>query len=372
MKNDIRDLDQHALTKPHQEFSCGAKKAIENFSECLNKLLDNEFLAIKKIFYPNTWKLGLCINRFEKDFVTYKIYPINTENKDLLITYNVNNELKSEMNYRGYYRSNPIYESPSKHALEIISDKVKEFISNEYFMSFSQIYIEEYIFNTIYNDKTNILSSKNSFDKISLLELKESMLLTKEISEFEKFNTFINYLDDKGIKEIKRPYDIKYLKKNENYDSKDYFHQKIKVVFENLPKVFDEVFQLNFPLLSSGKKYFSNFDTVFVNINDKNENEIYGFNPCINIYYAKSTNDDIKGKVIFLNDHAEDFIFDSGSCKAIFGKIEMDVCSHSNGYHREFLKENPLSINIKNTLNKLFQTYFHKNGLSNILWINEY
>ena len=41
-----------------------------------DKLLDHDFSIVKKVYYPNTWKLGIAYAEYKPNALSYLLYPI--------------------------------------------------------------------------------------------------------------------------------------------------------------------------------------------------------------------------------------------------------------------------------------------------------
>lgn len=66
-------------------------KEIQFFLDTYNSLLDKEFSVIKFIYFRDCWKFGFAYEKYEKNYVTYSLYPIEFGVNDVQIKI-VNNE----------------------------------------------------------------------------------------------------------------------------------------------------------------------------------------------------------------------------------------------------------------------------------------
>jgi hypothetical protein len=58
-------------------------KNIHLFLDELNKLLNNEFLIVKKRYYPDAWSIGIAYYEYQRNRVSYTVYPIPTNKNDV-------------------------------------------------------------------------------------------------------------------------------------------------------------------------------------------------------------------------------------------------------------------------------------------------
>jgi hypothetical protein len=48
------------------------------FLDEYNRLLDYDLGIVKKVYYPNAWKLGIAYAAYEPKALSYLLYPIPT------------------------------------------------------------------------------------------------------------------------------------------------------------------------------------------------------------------------------------------------------------------------------------------------------
>ena len=102
-------------------------KNIHLFLDELNKLLNNEFLIVKKRYYPDAWRIGMAYYKYEGSRVSYTLYPIPLNKNDVQIKV-VNEELHRQLEEEGlgftaHYTENPMEIRPKEYAREIIQSK---------------------------------------------------------------------------------------------------------------------------------------------------------------------------------------------------------------------------------------------------------
>jgi uncharacterized protein YqgQ len=107
---------------------------IHLFLDELNKLLNNEFVIVKKRYYPDAWSIGMAYYKYEGCRVTYTLYPIPLNKNDVQIK-EVNEELHRQLEEEGLgftarYTENPINIRPKEYAREIIQSETQRLLEN--------------------------------------------------------------------------------------------------------------------------------------------------------------------------------------------------------------------------------------------------
>ena len=107
---------------------------IHLFLDELNKLLNNEFLIVKKRYYPDAWSIGMAYYKYEGSRVSYTLYPIPLNKNDVQIK-EVNEELHRQLEEEGlgftaHYTENPINIRPNEYAREIIQSKTLKLLEH--------------------------------------------------------------------------------------------------------------------------------------------------------------------------------------------------------------------------------------------------
>ncbi len=126
-------------------------KEIHFFLDAYNGLLDDDFLTIKNILYPNYWKIGFGIRTYNKNKVSFSLYPIHYNLNDVLIKeYKLKSQFyrQNAFTYIGHNMENPIKTRPIEYAYQLIEKdtlKVLEknpllvnniFLAKEYIIAF--------------------------------------------------------------------------------------------------------------------------------------------------------------------------------------------------------------------------------------------
>jgi hypothetical protein len=55
------------------------------FLDEYNRLLDHDFSIVKKVYYPNAWKLGIAYAEYKPEALSYFLYPIQSTVNDVAI-----------------------------------------------------------------------------------------------------------------------------------------------------------------------------------------------------------------------------------------------------------------------------------------------
>jgi len=125
-------------------------ESIHLFLSELNMLLDKDFLSVKNIFYPKTWKLGVAYSTFEDNKVSFTIYPIPFFKNDVQIKEietNLHDELKKEgLGWWEYYVEKPIKMRPREFAIDFIESDMVKIIKNRLLDYTDDFLAKEFVF----------------------------------------------------------------------------------------------------------------------------------------------------------------------------------------------------------------------------------
>lgn len=130
---------EHKLIRERSNSAIGISKPeiklIHSYLDQLNRLLDLKFDIIKRVFFPNSWKVGFAYHRFEEEFVKYEHYPIPVDKNDVQIKEiddNLELEIrKTRLELVSYINTNPIIANPVKHATSYVETKLDEILKNQ-------------------------------------------------------------------------------------------------------------------------------------------------------------------------------------------------------------------------------------------------
>ena len=140
LKNFDNLFEEHRLiserSNPIIEVNKLGIKGIHLYLDYLNRLLDREFNIVKRIFFPNSWKIGFAYHVFDDDHVTYEHYPIPIDKNDVQIKQidkKLENEIrKTRLELIAYFKGNPIISDPKSLAYKYVEDKTNLILKNHY------------------------------------------------------------------------------------------------------------------------------------------------------------------------------------------------------------------------------------------------
>jgi uncharacterized protein Usg len=118
---------------PAQGIAKPSFRAIHEFLDEMNALLDGPFSLVKRRFYPNSWKVGFAFSHYDTSSVGYTLYPIRSDENDVQIK-EISKDLAEEFlrlhGFTEYYSENPIQRHPKQHALERIQEHMNQIIES--------------------------------------------------------------------------------------------------------------------------------------------------------------------------------------------------------------------------------------------------
>ena len=105
---------------------------IHRYLDKLNSQLDGDFKAVKNLYYPNTWKLGVGYYVYEPKELIYSVYPIATNKNDVQIK-ELDDHLfgllrEQGLGFSAHSGSNPIDENPESLAIKEIKSQVTKVV----------------------------------------------------------------------------------------------------------------------------------------------------------------------------------------------------------------------------------------------------
>ncbi len=147
---------------------------IHLFLDELNSLLENEFKLVKRIYYPDAWKIGLTYYEFSQNNLSYALYPISLTKNDVQIkeaTKALHEQLRNEgLEFRGFSTQNPILKDHKKYSRDIIREKVLNVLYKKLLNhAGNKDLAKEFIFAFV--DKFKIQLGLDKKDKYSLEEV---------------------------------------------------------------------------------------------------------------------------------------------------------------------------------------------------------
>jgi len=345
---------------------------IHIFLDEINTLLDGKFSIVKKIFYPNAWKVGLAYYRYEDNNISYTLYPIALSKNDVQIK-EVDTLLRKQLEnkglgWTGHFVENPIKLRPKEYAIEIVESKTlrilenkllnhsgNEFLAKEFifafidkffqqlglnkkdkyalddiekaFFQYLPIWVDETIKFMVRIQRNNVTSytallyGKPYFDPDMLIHQimhderkqieqkvterirqKDSILgipLGNDRFPFGIFAELLSFLKSKGIEQISRVYSPRdYSRLRErggwvwNIFSPDAVETNLKMFFDNLPKVYNDVVLQNFPKIAEELPLFGDASRIIILFNVKEEYKTYRDAPTISFFHFETEKQD--------------------------------------------------------------------------------
>jgi hypothetical protein len=143
--NELSKKSNPAVGAESTEFS-----DIHAFLDKVNGLLEDEFGIVKRIFYSDSWKIGLAYSNYEDRAVTYTLYPIHLKRNDVQIKRfdaPLQMHLQGEgLTFRGYGGENPIKSRSQDHAIEIVENDVLSILEHRLLKHHNEFLARELIF----------------------------------------------------------------------------------------------------------------------------------------------------------------------------------------------------------------------------------
>jgi hypothetical protein len=218
----LSDVITPALGKTDDKFI-----EIHAFLDELNYYLDYQFNIIKKVYYPDTWKLGFAYSEYTKSSLTYTLYPIPLAKNDVqikeldMITFN---QIQKEgLGFVMQFTENTLASTPKEYAKEIVEGKIKKIIENKLLKHTGSPFLaKEFIFGFI--DEFHLQMGLEVKDEYPLEEVEKAfyvylpfwlqasheLLITRDRNRFKNRaqSGRIKYYDPARIFEIKKDEEI--------------------------------------------------------------------------------------------------------------------------------------------------------------------
>lgn len=256
---------------------------IQNMSDYLNSILDNELWFIKQAFFQDTWKIGIAyINDNKDSFSCVGLYKIKKNENDLFIKqFKENEEYFCSIHYGNYYDIEDIIKQTLTKWIYDFFEK-----DNYTFSLFPDVILNEllfeYIDSAIIMSEANKNATKLSFGwhgiNMSMEEL--NVFINNNTSKHEQlFLRIKQELETRNVNSIHRPWE-----KIMDYDiskSEEYYSSEQERINRNNMKLFLNQFEKFF--ISNKEKFGSRSEKVFkikkayiLVVNDNVEGYIYG------------------------------------------------------------------------------------------------
>lgn len=149
------------------------------FLDEYNRLLDHDFNIVKKVYYPNSWKLGIAYAEYKPDALSYFLYPIQSTVNDVAIKKlnpSTFQPLTTTVGGSTWYRQgNPIEENPHDHAKVLVRKSIDDILNYKLLDHSGVVTLaREYLF--AYIDKYTEQLGLSKKDKYSVNELEEAFV----------------------------------------------------------------------------------------------------------------------------------------------------------------------------------------------------
>lgn len=290
---------------------------IHLFLDELNTLLDGKFSVVKRILYPNAWKVGLAYSTYEDNTVSYSLYPIRFETNDVQIK-EFDSALRKKLweegiGIRGHNFENPIKVRPRKYAIEIVESETLRLLKNRLLSHAGNGFLaREFIFASLdryfqqlgleKKDEYSLGEIEKAFDQLLPARIDPHTRATAIISMghyrfcFSVFQEFLSSLKSDAFDKIRRVYvqkDFSRLRKGGlvyNLFSPHAVETNLRIFFDNLPEVYTKIISRNFPKIAKELPLFGEISRVIVLFNVKEEYKTFQDAPIIEFFYLKPEN----------------------------------------------------------------------------------
>lgn len=304
--------EKKKITKLKEEFGKTANplnsqeiRTIHLFLDDLNKIVYENFSIISNLYFPESWKVAIIINKTNTNLLRYSLIPIPWElnlSSILEIPENSFDKLRKERvisnmkirSSRGFIEN---YKTIAKELvlerLQILFDTLNlehqgiAFLENEFVIAYLDKYKsylnlekkKEYYVQEI-QSSLNLLPTERRvipFSRISQPALAWGQLNIGALNEF--LNNF-KMRNQKTIRRIYQPSDYSRVPKKGNfynsYTQED-LEYNIKLFFEHLPNVYNMLIKNNFPNLVDKIPLFKGATTLLIetDLKDKYSDIIY-------------------------------------------------------------------------------------------------
>jgi len=285
----------------------GAEKiefgTIHRFLDELNTLLDTDFYIIKKILYPDYWKIGIAYGEFSKTRLTYALYPIPIKRNDLQIKQlpdDIGKALEKEhISFSGHFQNNPILDQPERYARREILRDTTQIIENRWLPIRSIPLANEILINFV--DKVGNSFGLKQANRFALNDIKavilkflpkRTIIVGRDRFPLLVMQNAIQWLESQGEAEIKRIF----LPRSFDGQASNGFWiwsgysleatlENTRILFREFPGTYRAMIQYSFPNLIEELDFYNGFDELMIVIEGDDR---YGPDaPSIWKYYLK-------------------------------------------------------------------------------------
>lgn len=247
--------------------------SIHKFLDELNEMLDKKFPVVKRVFFPNAWKVGFAYYTYTESALSYILYPIDNNYNDVQIKridITLHNKLINRV-WAIYFGSNPIMNDPRKVAIEIVRNYVSKLISGRLLDNYCDFLALEFVYSIIKRNLHRLKIIHKDAYTIEEIEVLISSGIIEQALRYQSgtvkylyhvFYESFSYLKDKGfstIYNINKDY-ISLL----TYFSEQEFEAALFFFLENVVSTYDYILEQNFPSLKKELSLFGEANIIIV------------------------------------------------------------------------------------------------------------
>ncbi len=170
----MRQLESNLIGAAKPEFT-----KLHMFLDEYNRLLDHDFSIVKKVYYPNAWKLGIAYAEYKPDALSYFLYPIQSAVNDIAIkklnpsTFRPFTTTPDGSTW--YRQSNPIEKNPQTYAKALVKKRLDNILKYQLLDHSGVVTLaREYLF--AYVDKYSEQLGLSKKDRYTVFELEEAFV----------------------------------------------------------------------------------------------------------------------------------------------------------------------------------------------------
>lgn len=183
---------------------------VQDMSDYLNSMLDNELWFIKKVYFPDTWKIGIAyLDGGKNSFSCIGLYKIKREKNDLFIKqFKEDNEYFVSIQYGGKYSLEDIIRQTLENWIEKFFEK-----DNYFLFLFPDVVLRELFFENIDSEIAKLEMGDEKKEHVTLgwrgtsLSIEEFDNLQSIISKNEVLQFIEQELKYRGINTVYRPWE---------------------------------------------------------------------------------------------------------------------------------------------------------------------
>ena len=285
---------------------------VQDMSDYLNNMLDNELWFIKQSYFPDTWKIGIAyLDDSKNSFSCIGLYKIKREKNDLFIKqFKSDSEYFVSIHYGGGYSIEDII----KHKLENWIERFFE-RDNYYLSLFPDVVLSELFFKEIDSTLARLEMGDRTKRHVVLgwrgnsMSKDEFEKLYNKISHNQLIFCIMEELEKRGIEPVYRPWkkivdyhiskeDKHCIEYKEDFDREEVDKSNMKKFLGQ----FEEFFEKNKKKFGRcSEKVFELKNTYILVVEDNMEGYVYGVKESnsfsVEVYF-KSENEDLYKEIV--------------------------------------------------------------------------